>query len=57
MVLWLMLAALYLVLLWTLGLMTFRRGHFLLFWVGIIFPVLWCIGAVIAPTPAAVRQA
>ena len=54
MVIWFMLAALYLVLLWTLGLMTFRKGHHVLFWVGIIFPILWIIGAVIAPTPAAV---
>jgi hypothetical protein len=53
MVIWFMLAALYLVLLWTLGLMTFRKGHHVLFWVGIVFPILWVIGAVIAPTPAA----
>jgi hypothetical protein len=53
MVVWFMLAALYLVLLWTLGLMTFRKGHNVLFWVGIVFPILWIIGAVIAPTPAA----
>jgi hypothetical protein len=38
MVIWFMLAALYLVLLWTLGLMTFRKGHHVLFWVGIVSP-------------------
>ncbi len=53
MVIWFMLAALYLVLLWTLGLMTLRKGHNLLFWVGIVFPILWIVGAVIAPTPTA----
>jgi hypothetical protein len=31
MVIWFMLAALYLVLQWTLGLMTFRKGHHVLF--------------------------
>jgi hypothetical protein len=49
-----MLAVLYLAALWTLGLMTLRKGHSVLFWVGIVFPVLWIVGAVIAPTPAAV---
>jgi hypothetical protein len=53
MVIWFMLAALYVVLLWTLGLMTLRKGHSVLFWVGIVFPILWIVGAVIAPTPAA----
>jgi hypothetical protein len=52
--LWFMLAVLYLAALWTLGLMTLRKGHSVLFWVGIVFPVLWIVGAVIAPTPAAV---
>lgn len=32
----------------TLGLTTLRKGHYLLFWVGIIFPFLWIIGAIIA---------
>jgi hypothetical protein len=34
----------------TLALTTRRKGHYVLFWVGIVFPVLWIIGAVIAPT-------
>src|SRR3954452_16864724 len=29
------------------------QGHVLLFWLGIIFPVLWIVGALIAPTPRA----
>jgi hypothetical protein len=49
-VLWLILAVVYIALFVTLALRTLRKGHLLLFWVGIIFPVLWIIGAVIAPT-------
>jgi hypothetical protein len=49
-VLWLILAVVYIALFLTLALTTLRKGHFVLFWVGIIFPVLWIIGAVIAPT-------
>jgi Na+/phosphate symporter len=49
-VLWLILAVAYIALFVTLALRTLRKGHLLLFWVGIIFPVLWIIGAVIAPT-------
>jgi hypothetical protein len=33
-----MLAVLYLAALWTLGLMTLRNGHSVLFWVGIVSP-------------------
>jgi hypothetical protein len=48
--LWILLATLYLVLLWTLGITTFRKGHHVLFFIGIIFPVLWIVGALMAPT-------
>jgi hypothetical protein len=48
--LWIILATLYLVMLWTLGITTFRRGHYVLFFMGIVFPILWIVGAVIAPT-------
>ncbi len=44
------LAVVYIILLITLALTTWRKGHYLLFWVGIISPVLWIIGAIIAPT-------
>jgi hypothetical protein len=47
---WLLLAVVYVTLFITLALTTLRKGHHVLFWVGIIFPVLWIIGAVIAPT-------
>ena len=53
--LYLCLAALYIACFIILGLTTLRKGHFFLFWVGIIFPVLWIIGALMAPTPAAVE--
>jgi len=43
---------LYIVLLVSLGLTTLRQGHTALFVVGIFFPLLWIIGAVMAPTPA-----
>jgi hypothetical protein len=36
-----------------LGLATFRKGHYWMFWIGFIFPFLWIIGALIAPTPGA----
>jgi hypothetical protein len=56
--LWLLLAVVYIMLFVTLALATLRKGHYLLFWVGIIFRVLWIIGALIGPTaPAAARAA
>ena len=54
---WTMLAILYLVLFVTLGIVTFRKGHHLLFWLGIIFPILWIIGAIKAPTAQATSAA
>lgn len=54
MLLWIILATLYLVAVFTLGLATLRKGHTLLFWVGIIFPLLWIVGALMQPTAKAV---
>ena len=51
--LWFLLAVLYLAALIVLGLATLRKGHTVLFVVGIIFPILWIIGAVMNPTPRA----
>lgn len=48
---WIMLGVLYIALWVTLGLATLRKGHTALFWVGIIFPVLWIVGAIMQPTP------
>jgi hypothetical protein len=50
---WVLLAALYLTMLFLLGLATLRKGHSLLFFLGIFFPFLWIIGALMAPTPRA----
>jgi hypothetical protein len=41
---------LYLVLIVTLGVLTLRKGHYVLFGFGIIFPFLWLIGAIMPPT-------
>jgi hypothetical protein len=51
--LWILLGVLYIALWVTLGMTTLRKGHTALFWIGIIFPVLWIVGAIMAPTPAA----
>jgi NhaP-type Na+/H+ or K+/H+ antiporter len=54
--LWVLLGVLYFALMVTLGVMTFRGGHYWLFGLGIFFPVLWMIGALIAPTEAAASR-
>ena len=41
------LGILYLVLMATLAVMTFRKGHWVLGLIGFIFPILWLIGAVL----------
>ena len=56
MLLWILLATLYLVAIITLGLTTLRKGHTVLFWVGIIFPLLWIVGALMQPTTQAVAD-
>jgi hypothetical protein len=52
-IVWFLCAVVYIVVLVTLGVATLRRGHILLFIIGIIFPLLWVIGALIAPSPRA----
>lgn len=49
--LWIILGVLYIALWVTLGMTTLRKGHTALFWIGIIFPVLWIVGAIMQPTP------
>jgi hypothetical protein len=56
MLLWILFAAAYLALFFTLALTTLRKGHTVLFWFGIIFPVLWIVGAIMGPTPAATAR-
>jgi hypothetical protein len=46
-----LLAVLYITLVFTVAMLTFQKGHYLLGWVGIIFPFLWLIGAVLPPRP------
>jgi hypothetical protein len=43
----------YLVIAFTLGLMTLRKGHWVMFILGIFLPLFWVIGAFIPPTAAA----
>lgn len=52
-VVWILLAILYVVCWVVLGMSTFRKGHYVMFWVGFIFPILWIIGALMGPTPSA----
>jgi hypothetical protein len=44
-----LLAILYIVLLITLGVMTIRKGHWVMFIVGIFLPIFWIIGALMPP--------
>jgi len=43
---------LYIVLLVVLGLTCLRKGHWVMFILGIFFPLFWIIGAVIPPVRA-----
>ena len=55
--LWILLAVLYLTALVSLGVSTLRKGHSAMFIVGIVFPILWIVGALMAPTPRAAGAA
>jgi len=39
----------YVVLLLTLGIITLRKGHWVMFLIGIILPLFWLIGALLPP--------
>jgi hypothetical protein len=54
--LWILFALVYLTALITLGMLTLRKGHTVLFWVGIFFPILWIAGALMAPTQQAAAE-
>ena len=56
-ILWAGLGVLYVALVITLGVMTFRGGHYWLFWLGFLVPLLWLVGAFIEPTDAARQRA
>ena len=47
--LWFGVGILYVVLLITLGIMTIRKGHWVMFVVGIFFPLFWLVGAIVPP--------
>ena len=42
-----LLGVIYLVLLFTLAVLSFRKGHWVLGLIGFIFPILWIIGALL----------
>jgi hypothetical protein len=43
----------WIVLVVTLGMTTLRKGHWVMFILGIFLPLFWLIGAVIPPNPTA----
>ncbi len=47
----------YVTCIFTVAAITLRNGHWLLWILGIFFPVLWLIGVVIPPTSKAVLEA
>ena len=55
--LWILLGILYIACWLYFGLTTFRKGHYWMFWVGFFLPILWIIGALIAPTHRATARA
>ena len=55
--LWILLGIVYVACWVYFGLATFRNGHFWLFWIGFFLPVLWIVGAFIAPTEHAAARA
>jgi hypothetical protein len=44
---WFLMMGIYIVLLLTVAILTFRKGHWVLGLIGFVFPVLWLIGAVL----------
>jgi len=44
-----LLGAIYFVLLVTLGVMCIRKGHWVMFIIGIFIPLFWIIGAIMQP--------
>ena len=46
---WGLLVVIYFVLLVVLGVTSLRKGHWIMFIIGIFFPLFWIIGAVLPP--------
>jgi ABC-type multidrug transport system permease subunit len=55
--LWILLAIVYVVCWIYFGLATLTKGHYWMFWIGFVLPLLWIIGALIAPTERASERA
>jgi hypothetical protein len=51
--LWVGLGIFYFLLLVSLGLTSIRKGHWVMFIIGIVFPVFWLIGALMPPRDVA----
>jgi hypothetical protein len=49
---WFGLAAIWIVLAITLGVLTIRKGHWVMFIIGIFLPIFWIIGAIMPPARA-----
>ena len=47
--LWILLGIVYIACWMYFGLATFRNGHYWMFWIGFFIPILWIVGALIAP--------
>jgi hypothetical protein len=43
-------AVIYFILIITLGIMSIRKGHWIMFIIGIFLPFFWLIGALLPPT-------
>jgi hypothetical protein len=46
---WFGLGAIYIVLMITLGILAIRKGHWVMFILGIFLPIFWLIGALMPP--------
>jgi hypothetical protein len=46
------LGVVYLVLLLVLGITSIRKGHWIMFLIGLFIPIFWIIGALLPPTRA-----
>ena len=55
-ILWIILGILYVACWIYFGLATFRKGHYWMFWIGFFLPILWIIGAFLAPTDRAAAR-
>jgi hypothetical protein len=49
---WFGLGAIYIVLMITLGILSIRKGHWVMFILGIFLPLFWLIGAIMPPARA-----